>query len=140
MNREIKFRGISENGTWIYGYYSCDKELHYIDVVEEVTYLETTAFALSRYEVEGETVGQFTGLTDKNGNDIYEGDVIKMGDNPECWFAPRVVEFKNGAWIGGSCRIYTNQDHALYEGDSDQNNWEIIGNIHQNPELLTDKK
>ena len=79
---------------------------------------------------------QFTGLKDKSGKEIYEGDIIKMGDNPECWFAPRVVEFKNGAWMGGSCRIYTNQDKHDYQGDSNQDNWEIIGNIFENPELL----
>ena len=79
---------------------------------------------------------QFTGLKDKSGKEIYEGDIIKMGDNPECWFAPRVVEFKNGAWMGGSCRIYTNQDKHDYQGDSNQDNWEIICNIFENPELL----
>lgn len=81
---------------------------------------------------------QFTGLHDKSGKEIYEGDIIKMGDNPECWFSPRVVEFINGSWMGRSCRIYTNQDKRDYQGDSNQNNWEIIGNIYENPELLSE--
>ena len=81
---------------------------------------------------------QFTGLKDKSGTEIYEGDIIKMGDNPECWFSPRVVKFQNGAWMGRECRIYTNQDKNDYQGDSDQNKWEIIGNIYENPELVRD--
>lgn len=78
---------------------------------------------------------QYTGLKDKNDVDIYEGDIIKMGEDKNNWFSPRIVEFKNGSWVGDGIRIFTNQDKYDYVGDSNQDNWEIIGNIHQNPDL-----
>lgn len=79
---------------------------------------------------------QYTGLKDKNGKEIYEGDIIKQGDDPNCWFSPRVVELKDGAWMGQGIRIYVDQDRFDYEGHPSQNKWEILGNIHEHPELL----
>ena len=79
---------------------------------------------------------QYTGLKDKNGKEIYEGDIIKQGDNPECWFAPRVVEFKHGAWMGGDIRIFVEHDSVEYQGTVSNNEWEILGNIHQHSHLL----
>ncbi len=81
---------------------------------------------------------QFTGLLDSKGVEIYEGDIIKQGNNPECWFAPRVVEFKHGAWMGGDIRIYVEQDWVRYEGKVSNHKWEILGNIWENKELLND--
>jgi uncharacterized phage protein (TIGR01671 family) len=91
-----------------------------------------------RYAIENErtVMMQYTGLKDKNGKEIYEGDIIKQGDNPECWFAPRAVEFKNGSWMGGEIRIYVDQDKYDYQGRVNQNEWEVIGNIWENPELI----
>lgn len=127
--RTIKFRGKRvDNGKLVYGYYWSFNDIHFI---RSGSNLHSTD-----YEVHPETVGQFTGLLDKDGKEIYEGDIIKMGYNPECWFSPRVVEFINGSWMGRGCRIYTDQDSRDYKGDPNQNNWEIIGNIHDNPELL----
>ena len=69
---------------------------------------------------------QFTGLLDKNGKEIYEGDIVRQG----------VVEFKFGKWL-----IVNKQDDLktkiLYDTIHDTNEQEIIGNIYENPNLLT---
>lgn len=82
-------------------------------------------------EVDPETVGRFTGLTDRNGVKIFEGDVIEYTDGCNDWLgavkyacddAQFVVRF-----IGGDVESFDN----LYSGDC-----EVIGNIYDNPELL----
>ena len=64
MNREIKFRGKTKTGQWVFGYLHKDSEGTYILTEEDV------------YDVIPETVGQFTGLHDKNETEVYEGDII----------------------------------------------------------------
>ena len=131
-NREIKFRGKRiDSGEWVYGHYIIDaNERHCIYTKLEV------------FNCIPETIGQFTGLKDKNWKDIFEGDIIQQGNNPECWFAPRAVEFINGSWAGKHnnsdtyIRIYVEQDQRYYQSMVSNHKWEIIGNVHGNAELL----
>ena len=135
MEREIKFRGKSLNtGLWLYGDLRQDN-------VRKKTYIE--------YEVDPETVGQYTGLKDSTGKEIYEGDILKtprgfIGQvvfgraEEECrhkLFGRMVIDcYTTYGWIfvrgdGYKCSI----DDELLEG-------EIIGNVFSNPEILRGKK
>lgn len=79
------------------------------------------------YQVDSEAVGQYTGLTDKNGTKIFEGDIIKSPDNVIC-----KVEWQP---ISASWQMSNKTSHYLfYMRCLDM--FEVIGNIHDNPELL----
>lgn len=136
--REIKFRAKPLNGSWAYG------ELHIKNC--RIPHIHTDARAT--IYIEPNTAGQFTGLQDSKGNDIYEGDIlcIKQHKLDILRGAFReieiicVVEFRNGAFIPvmsngkGYCWsnfIYDKMPTADYT---------VIGNIHDNPELMEAKQ
>jgi uncharacterized phage protein (TIGR01671 family) len=129
MNRTIKFRGKS-NGEWVYGslctHYENEPESIYI-IDDECTY----------HKVDKESVGQFIGLTDKNGKEIYEGDFLKMQLPISINGTHRhiVNVFSEGYAFWFKTNIYPGFTDCLWfhYNSSDR---EIIGNIHENPELL----
>ena len=98
MQREIKFRAWNKN----------DETFTYFDLNDQV-------------EPMGRPITQFTGLKDKNGKEIYEGDLIKAD-----WHWEEPVEVELGPfWF-----------HEMIEYGLDGKNFEVIGNIYENPELL----
>lgn len=133
--REILFRGKRTNdGKWVYGHLiESDTYTHQIFIVTEANwessdksfdFLDTDV-----YEVLPETVGQYTGLTDKNGNKIFEGDILKAS-----YFDWKyVVEWDedNGRFLGFTIESERKIAYVRRKPKS-----EIIGNIHDNPELL----
>ena len=132
--REILFRGKTEDGEWEYGYpYEIYRNCHTRKVIAR----PPDAFGKGKYtEVIDETLSQFTGCTDKNGVNIFEGDIIQVDFQQEyIGIKPRpsyigVVECKNGAfgiYEKGKGTQYFFQ-HGLIKT--------VIGNIHDNPELL----
>lgn len=133
MNRTIKFRGKSaDNRKWITGYYYHECGNTYI--VEDRQSLSETSRNVP-YIVIPETVGQFTGLFDKNGKEIYEGDIlhtVTFGFEPEEYTA--IILYDN-------CRFQLSNDRNLfYFGQSDLTKMDdtiVIGNIYDNPELIT---
>ena len=126
MNREIKFRGksIMNNtcGDWLYSSgikYGDDVELMYCDedTSEEWNYIDK------------ETVGQYTGLHDKKGKEIYEGDIVKIKYRNED--IGKVIYEHNGFSID-----VTNMNKNYGRVSFVNNFIEVIGNIYDNPELL----
>ena len=128
MSREIKFRGKRlDNGEWIYGYL-----VGASDSLGEKRYI-TKGPVYQATEVDPETVGQFTGLKDKNSVGVYEGDILRD-------------EYGSGKvkWIMEHCAFLvfaTNPSRCIaMESDGQLKNTEIIGNIYENPELLEVKQ
>ena len=146
--REILFRGKRvDNGEWVEG------SLIKVDWRNKpTTYsIMPTRPTACNYIVDPETVGQYTGLTDKNGVKIFEGDILRGFEYPFCsningefnYFA-EIVWFDDSSAFG----IYTFKNpksnvRGISEGNTDYleyfnaDKWEVIGNIHDNPELLT---
>lgn len=121
--RQIEFRGKRlDNGEWVYGYYVENKlGNHFIYEVER-----NGEFVWNIYEVDPSTIGQFTGLVDKNGKRIYEGDFIK-GKEWERGISHRhigIVEY-----IGSSFRSVGINKYLGFHGSVD-GSYEVIGNIH----------
>ena len=149
MKREILFRGqLIDTKEWVYGtyHYSNDSKFHYILNREKMllrAYHNDSEMALHEkevHEVIPETVGQFTGLTDKKRINIFEGDIV---------VAPSI---RNGVIEYGHSRFGINWDYGTKRqtmlgswgsvdnlrtlSDNYNSELEVIGNIHENPEML----
>ncbi len=145
MNREIKFRGKrSKDDEWVYGglVYRLPKHPEII-INEYITHQngeceDNFVFYQDIYE---DTVGQFTGLHDKNGKEIYEGDILmcigERNDNKGRKYYRKVL-FDNGAF-GMTVPEYKFISALCNHVVNGKLNWEVIGNIYDNPELLEEK-
>lgn len=130
--REIEFRGISvDSGEWVYGWVFGDKAKSIIEIDKEYP---------NKYGVEAyytsvvipETVGQYTGLKDKNGKEIYEGDICNCREY-ECFGK---VEWNNEEAGFYFCVVMEGggfEEERLYDYIDELT---VIGNIYDNPELL----
>ena len=137
--REILFRGKSDLLGWVEGWYCPEVKWgeHHFPV--GITH-KTKEGWLDDVVVIPETIGQFTGMTDKNGKKIFEGDIVHVLGNQQ------IEDWKNVNYIGsiafldaGFCVIDgTIENHAFrrYQLPRLEFDLEVIGNIHDNPELL----
>lgn len=129
MSREIKFRGrTSGSNEWVYGSYQADV-MH--QGTHTIMYCDYEGYYMED-GVDPETVGQYTGLKDKNGKEIYEGDVVKG-----YWWENGERHRHIGKVVYGSASFKA-VGVKQYKGMADELNsvYEVIGNIHENPELL----
>lgn len=137
MAREIKFRGKTESNQFIVGdliqYENGDTAIF----EKKITGYGYEATQISnRTKVYKETIGQYTGLKDCNGNDIYEGDIISKHcvDNDEIYICEWIEKYACFAFIEN-----VEYGNPYYFQKCDEHKLEIIGNIHDNPELIKTK-
>lgn len=125
--RTIKFRGIDTmSGEMVYGDLAQQKLTN-----GSITTAIVQTYAT--YDVNSKTIGQFTGLFDKNGKEIYEGDIVKCDK-----FVYEVVFEEKRFASYGLCRKGDMFMHYFGEAMESQQ-CEVIGNIHDNKELIKEK-
>ena len=153
--RKIKFRGKVQfngnhkfSGEWVYGYYRNNDNGNAF-ITETLDELDNYIF--EETEIDVNTLGQYTGLEDKNGKEIYEGDIVRLKmkyeDDEDI-----IGAVKFGTFLHSKCREYTCYHYGYYIDYKWQDNTgydlyeafinisieycEVIGNIYDNPELL----
>ncbi len=134
--REILFRGKTlDDNEWVYGGYFNGKSCYFDgdELVEEneVKHFIPQGIGAAFVKVDPKTVGQFTGLLDKNGKKIFEGDIIQVllhKNKPKRDFIAYVL------WDNASSGFRLSEHD--YFIDTNSYGFEIIGNIHYNKELL----
>lgn len=145
--REIKFRGWNcKNKKWIYGYYFVNRGEHFISPDEVVNPLES----YKDFVVDKDSIGQYTGLKDKNGVEIYEGDILQELPRDEYAEATGIpLSELDDLPAEGGCVVSVVYEAPSFEFAPNEygyiflNNphlFRVIGNVHDNPELLTNNE
>ena len=113
--REIKFRAKTLDGQWFYW-----------KINDKIDY--------SSLAIDWETLDQFTGLVDKNGKEIYEGDILGgLYDGGYIGWCERCKQYQ---YFGCKDECFACEGDVHWSELSVEKELEVIGNIHENPELL----
>lgn len=130
MNREIKFRGWNDkHNKWLYGYYADSQGF---SIIIDENYEEST---LEDVLVNKKTIGQYTGLKDKNGKEIYEGDILITGSTSNLTVEV-VYNEEDTSFILKLTSINEVGARTLGSWLSLGYECAIIGNVYDNPELM----
>lgn len=140
---KVKLDGTPVDSNWVYGGVSAITE----DKEGDFSIIYQTEPVIKKFPVYTDTVSQYTGLTDKNGKEIFEGDIVKYQfDNDDCPFPNKNTEKRIGrvffsefrasfsVTAGRNGSVSMNND--LFKYVQNGNRVEVIGNIYDNPELL----
>ena len=136
--RTIKFRGFNaKNNQWLYGSHIINREKHFVapdEFADDKTWED--------YEVEPETIGQFTGLYDKNGKEVYEGDIIEWTETHYhaigvvAWREQIGLKDTEEAYNVGWCVEEYKGKVTYIIAPSAVPHGVVVGNVHDNYELL----
>lgn len=144
MNREIKFRGKrTDNGEWVYGDFLHGVGMHYgySYILPNQQWLPRDCDPLDGYRVDPDSMGQYTGLKDKDGKGIYEGDIVNWLSikNGGIGFVEEgIVEFR----VNEQAYVVINRISTKDNRESVCNilrcrrDLKVVGNIYDNPELM----
>ena len=116
--REILFRAKNHSGEWVYGYYVNQYGVHEIRSRDDDKHQD------AGYYIEPETVGQYTGLKDKNGNKIFEGDILEYAG--ERYYISFLQKYARFAAV---------KPHSVFVGFAYERG-EVIGNVYDDENLL----
>ena len=141
--REILFRGKNIDGEWVYGSPVRFRDISRAVYASIIPYEQGQHWISQNTLVDPETVGQYTGLTVENGQKLFEGDIVRIKGNPDypdyaCVDYIALIAFIDGGFcaIDGTIEEHAFRRYNLARMDFDI---EVIGNIHDNPELLEEE-
>lgn len=172
--REIEFRAKrTDNDGWVYGYYFQELDFENKPINSSIVRNITTINPVYRtteqdvYKIDINTLGQYTGLEDKNGKKIFEGDIVEFETNIDCLkdgLKPYWKDCIEKQMAIGNGTYFVRKDQAVVQWNSEQGMWDlkvynngkykrksklftfresgyvVIGNIWDNPELLKGEK
>lgn len=145
MNREILFRAKKvDGGEWVEGYVVKKHGVYFIYDINN-----SDACRQNNYLIEEDTICQYTELTDKNGKKIFEGDILRGFQYPFChdgeynYYAE--IIFANCSFMTYTRKNPSSCVRGISDGNTElmecwvSEDWEVIGNIYDNPELLEEE-
>jgi uncharacterized phage protein (TIGR01671 family) len=152
--RDILFRGRRKDNEWVEGYYLhkpndiCIGESNESHQIIKYYFMDWDLSKIEYFDVESYSVGQFIGLTDKNGKKIFEGDILQNDQLPYM-INGRSIYFHEVVWMNdvSAFGLYVHKNpksraNGLSHGEMqyidnfDASEWEIVGNIHDNSDML----